>query len=90
EKSERPPSPLSTLGMLRAASTVLKMSSAATTKAAQKLFEDGHITYIRTDSVNLSPDAADKVRSFAASQGWRYRQTCAGGRRRPARRAVTP
>ncbi|KGU56249.1 DNA topoisomerase I [Xanthomonas citri pv. fuscans] len=88
EKSERPPSPLSTLGMLRAASTVLKMSSAATTKAAQKLFEDGHITYIRTDSVNLSPDAADKVRSFAASQGmalspdvrrWKEKASAQGG-----------
>ncbi|WP_241486087.1 DNA topoisomerase, partial [Xanthomonas euvesicatoria] len=82
------PSPLSTLGMLRAASTVLKMSSAATTKAAQKLFEDGHITYIRTDSVNLSPDAADKVRSFAASQGmalspdvrrWKEKASAQGG-----------
>ncbi|MEA5249890.1 DNA topoisomerase [Xanthomonas fragariae] len=88
EKFERPPSPLSTLGMLRAASVVLKMDSEATTKAAQKLYEAGHITYIRTDSVNLSDDAADHVCSYAVAQGlaippsvrkWREKKTAQGG-----------
>ncbi len=88
DASERPPSPLSTSLMLRAASVVLKMSADATTKAAQKLFEQGVITYIRTDSVNLSDDAAADVRAYAEGQGlplpdkprrWKEKASAQGG-----------
>ncbi|MCF3642942.1 type I DNA topoisomerase [Rhizobium sp. TRM95111] len=70
DASERPPSPFSTSLMLRAASASLKMSADATTKASQKLFEQGVINYIRTDSVNLGDDAIAEIRDFAAGKGF--------------------
>ncbi len=41
-----------------------------TAKIAQKLFEQGLITYIRTDSVNFSDEATLEIRSFAQRKGW--------------------
>jgi DNA topoisomerase-1 len=55
ERSPRPPFTTSTLQQV--ASTRLGFSPSRTMRAAQKLYEAGHITYMRTDSVNLSMDA---------------------------------
>jgi DNA topoisomerase-1 len=55
ERSPRPPFTTSTLQQV--ASTRLGFSPSRTMRAAQKLYEAGHITYMRTDSVNLSADA---------------------------------
>ncbi|MDP4573452.1 type I DNA topoisomerase [Pseudomonas sp. LPH60] len=68
---EAPPSPFSTSLMLQAASVSLKMDPAVTTKAAQRLFEQGAITYIRTDSVNFSDEAIEEIRTFANGKGWK-------------------
>jgi DNA topoisomerase-1 len=35
---------------------------------AQRLYEAGHITYMRTDSTNLSQDALQNVRQFIEHQ----------------------
>lgn len=40
------------------------MSPARATRAAQKLFEAGLVTYIRTDSVALAPEALEEIRGF--------------------------
>jgi DNA topoisomerase-1 len=68
---EAPPSCFSTSLMLQAASVTLKRDPELTAKDAQKLFEQGAITYIRTDSVNISDEAIAEVRAYAEGQGWK-------------------
>jgi DNA topoisomerase-1 len=59
DRNPRPPFTTSTLQQV--ASTRLGFSPSRTMRAAQKLYEAGHITYMRTDSVNLSEDAVIKM-----------------------------
>lgn len=59
ERNPRPPFTTSTLQ--QAASTRLGFSPSRTMRAAQKLYEAGHITYMRTDSVNLAKEAVAKL-----------------------------
>ena len=65
-----PPSPLTTSGLLQAASATLGYSPALTQSLAQQLFEEGHITYHRTDNPNLSDHAVASIRALADSEGW--------------------
>ncbi|PNX64731.1 DNA topoisomerase i, partial [Trifolium pratense] len=67
---QSPPSPFSTSLLLQAASVSLKLDPEVTAKLAQKLFEQGVITYIRTDSVNFSDEAISEIRGFAQGKGW--------------------
>ena len=55
ERQPRPPFTTSTLQ--QTASTRLGFAPSRTMRAAQKLYEAGHITYMRTDSVNLAQEA---------------------------------
>ncbi|HQU07926.1 MAG: DNA topoisomerase I [Parcubacteria group bacterium 21-54-25] len=59
ERTPRPPFTTSTLQ--QTASTRLGFSPSRTMRAAQKLYEAGHITYMRTDSVNLAKEAIAKM-----------------------------
>ena len=63
ERSPRPPFTTSTLQ--QAASTRLGFAPSRTMRAAQKLYEAGHITYMRTDSVNLAKEAVAKLCAVA-------------------------
>lgn len=56
-KSESPPKPFATPTMQQEAHTKLGLSVGSTMKLAQDLYEAGLITYMRTDSTNLSVDA---------------------------------
>ena len=64
----RPPAPFITSTLQQAASTRLGFSVKKTMTLAQRLYEAGHITYMRTDSTNLSQDALQNVRQFIVHQ----------------------
>jgi DNA topoisomerase-1 len=59
ERSPKPPFTTSTLQ--QTASTRLGFTPSRTMGAAQKLYEAGHITYMRTDSPNLSNQAQKQI-----------------------------
>ena len=59
DRNPRPPFTTSTLQ--QTASTRLGFAPSRTMRAAQKLYEAGHITYMRTDSVNLAKEAVAKM-----------------------------
>lgn len=63
KKSTRNPSaPFITSTLQQESSNKFKMSPKATMAAAQKLYECGYITYMRTDSVTLSDDAQNMIK----------------------------
>lgn len=71
EKS--PAAPFTTSTLQQEASRKLGFGVTATMSVAQKLYEHGHITYMRTDSVNLSELAiANAKESILASYGDKY------------------
>jgi DNA topoisomerase-1 len=62
--SSRPSPPFITSTLQQAASVRLGFPVKKTMSLAQQLYEGGHITYMRTDSTNLSGDALGSCRSF--------------------------
>ncbi|ABR74758.1 DNA topoisomerase I [Actinobacillus succinogenes] len=62
--SSRPRPPFITSTLQQAASTRLGFSVKKTMMLAQRLYEAGYITYMRTDSTNLSRDALGMVRGY--------------------------
>jgi DNA topoisomerase-1 len=61
ERSRNPYPPFKTSTLQRAGSTRLNFSPSRTMRAAQKLYEAGDITYMRTDSTTLSNDAQKQI-----------------------------
>jgi len=71
--SSRPRPPLITSTLQQAASTRLGFGVKKTMMMAQRLYEGGYITYMRTDSTHLSDDALAMCRDFIGRQyGDRY------------------
>jgi len=62
--SSKPGAPFITSTLQQAASTRLSFGVKKTMMMAQRLYEAGHITYMRTDSTNLSQDAVEMVRGY--------------------------
>ncbi|HHL2517055.1 TPA: type I DNA topoisomerase [Yersinia enterocolitica] len=62
--SSKPGAPFITSTLQQAASTRLSFGVKKTMMMAQRLYEAGHITYMRTDSTNLSQDALAMVRGY--------------------------
>ncbi|HGM6987490.1 type I DNA topoisomerase [Serratia marcescens] len=62
--SSKPGAPFITSTLQQAASTRLSFGVKKTMMMAQRLYETGHITYMRTDSTNLSQDALNMVRGY--------------------------
>jgi len=60
----RPPAPFITSTLQQAASTALGFSVKKTMMMAQRLYEAGYITYMRTDSTNLSAEAVNTCREY--------------------------
>ncbi|WP_121355510.1 type I DNA topoisomerase [Flavisolibacter nicotianae] len=68
-----PSAPFITSTLQQEASRKLGYGVSRTMLLAQKLYENGHITYMRTDSVNLSQTAMDDIKSaITQSYGERY------------------
>ena len=66
--SSKPQAPFITSTLQQAASTRLGYGVKKTMMLAQRLYEAGYITYMRTDSTNLSADAVGAVRDFIVEQ----------------------
>lgn len=73
--SKKPAAPFTTSTLQQEASRKLGFSVSRTMILAQRLYENGHITYMRTDSVNLSDFAlATAKQSITDSYGPEYSQ----------------
>ncbi|WP_192456923.1 type I DNA topoisomerase [Musicola keenii] len=71
--SSKPGAPFITSTLQQAASTRLGFGVKKTMMMAQRLYEAGYITYMRTDSTNLSQDALSMARDYIGHQfGKRY------------------
>ncbi|WP_114416511.1 type I DNA topoisomerase [Marinospirillum perlucidum] len=66
--SSRPGAPYITSTLQQAASTRLGFSVKKTMTLAQRLYEAGHITYMRTDSTNLSQEAVASCRDWIGEE----------------------
>jgi DNA topoisomerase-1 len=74
--SKSPTAPFTTSTLQQEASRKLGFSVSRTMSNAQRLYEAGHITYMRTDSVNLSKQALNEAREVITnSYGPDYAQT---------------
>ena len=100
-RSRRPQPPFITSSLQRDASTRLRFSPRQTMRVAQQLYENGYITYMRTDSPALSAQATsaaraavraevpnDQVRDYLPEQPRRYRARSA--RAQEAHEAIRP
>lgn len=64
-RTERPKPPFTTSTMQQDAGSRLGWGAQITMRIAQRLYENGYITYMRTDSVNLSAQAINAARESA-------------------------
>ncbi len=73
EASRAPRPPFTTSTLQQAASSRLGFSPARTMRTAQQLYEQGHITYMRTDSMALAAEARSSIGAVIAKTfGERY------------------
>lgn len=69
ESKSSPPAPFTTSTIQAAGSNSLRFSPKYTMELAQKLYEQGAITYMRTDSTNLSADAIADIQGYCKAAG---------------------
>ncbi|MDQ1663207.1 MAG: topoisomerase, partial [Blastococcus sp.] len=93
----RPYAPFTTSTLQMDAGRKLSWSSAQTMRVAQRLYENGHITYMRTDSSNLSDEAINAARqqarelygdAFVPAEARRYKSKAKGAQE--AHEAIRP
>ena len=68
EAKNSPYAPFTTSTLQQEANRKLGMSASSSMSVAQKLYESGHITYMRTDSTNLSEQAIGAIRATIADR----------------------
>ncbi len=66
QTTRSPVPPFTTSTLQQEASRKLRFSADQTMKTAQALYENGYITYMRTDSVALAQDAIESIRAMLA------------------------
>ncbi len=76
EGNRYPSPPFTTSTLQQEAARKLRMSVSQTMSVAQRLYESGHITYMRTDSTNLSTLALSTAKKFICENfGEEYSKT---------------
>lgn len=85
--SRAPPAPFITSSLQQEASRALHVTAAEVMRTAQSLYENGYITYMRTDSPTLSQQAVEAARAAArdAFGAEHLRAETSGGKRRGGR-----
>ncbi len=68
QRKRNPAAPFITSTLQQEAARKLGFNAQRTMRAAQKLYEEGHITYMRTDSVNLAEEAISNIRECIAAE----------------------
>ena len=95
--TQRPPAPFITSSLQQEAGRKLRFTAQRTMRTAQNLYENGYITYMRTDSVNLSEQAINAARrqardlygdAYVPAQPRRYRTRSRGAQE--AHEAIRP
>jgi DNA topoisomerase-1 len=66
--SKNPPPPFTTSTLQQEAARKLGFSASHTMRVAQGLYEDGLITYMRTDGVDMAPEAISAARKAIANR----------------------
>jgi DNA topoisomerase-1 len=66
--SRNPPAPFTTSTLQQEAARKLGFSASHTMRVAQGLYEDGAITYMRTDGVQMAPEAVSAARRAVATR----------------------
>lgn len=66
--TRQPAAPFTTSTLQQEANRKLGFTARRTMSAAQSLYENGHITYMRTDSTTLSTQAIDAARDLVTSE----------------------
>lgn len=94
ERKKNPPAPFTTSSLQQEASRKLGYGVKRTMMIAQKLYEAGHITYMRTDSTRLSDEAKKMAKEYIKSEfGDKYytdREFKAKGNAQDAHEAIRP
>ncbi|HET7606776.1 MAG TPA: type I DNA topoisomerase, partial [Sphingomicrobium sp.] len=66
--SRNPPPPFTTSTLQQEAARKLGFSASHTMRVAQSLYEDGLITYMRTDGIDMAPEAVSAARRAIANR----------------------
>ena len=95
--TQRPPAPFITSSLQQEAGRKLRFSAQRAMRVAQNLYENGYISYMRTDSTNLSNEALNAARrqardlygaDYVPEQPRRYRTSARGAQE--AHEAIRP
>ncbi|MDO5090339.1 MAG: type I DNA topoisomerase [Cardiobacteriaceae bacterium] len=68
DRRRHPAAPFITSTLQQEAARKLRYSAQRTMRLAQRLYEEGYITYMRTDSVNLAQEAIADIRAWIGEQ----------------------